>query len=92
MTMHYKTDAQETIHNGIITSSRDECGGGKGDEGGGQQSLERPVVGAMRLGWWWKSRWIIHSALVDRYGKVQPNSWTRMRSMRTDVHLERRMH
>ena len=49
VTVHDQAYAEEAIENGVVGAARDERGDGEGDEAGGEDTLECPMVRAMRL-------------------------------------------
>ena len=49
VTVHHQAHAEDAIENGVVRATRNERGDGEGDETGGEDALERPVVGAVRL-------------------------------------------
>ena len=67
--VYEEADAEEPIDEGCGGAGRDEGGCGERDEACGEETLERPVVRAVRPGGRREGRRVVHRALVDRYPK-----------------------
>lgn len=65
MTVHDETDAEDAVEDGVHAGGRGEGGAGEGDECGGEETLEGPVVGAVHPGGGGEGGWVVHGALVD---------------------------
>ena len=49
VTVHDQAHAEEAIEDGVVRAARDERGDSERDETGGEDTLECPVVRAVRL-------------------------------------------
>ena len=65
VTVHDQADAEEAIEDGVVRAARDERGDGEGDETGGEDALECPVVRAVRLGGRRERSGVVHGSPVD---------------------------
>ena len=73
MTVHDQAHAENAVENGVVRAARGKGGDRKRDEAGGENTLKRPVVGAMGLGGRRERSGVVHGAPVDGcYATFQP--------------------
>ena len=66
MTVHDQAHAEDTVENGVVGAACDERGDGEGDAAGGEDTLECPVLRAVRFGGSREGRGVVYGAPVDR--------------------------
>jgi hypothetical protein len=65
VTVHDQGDTQEAVDDGVSGAAGNERGTGDGEERGGEEPFERPVVRSMALVRWRESRRIVHRSLEN---------------------------